>query len=209
MFGKRLMFFVLALLCLMFSGCMTAGDDPVDEISHHSGLIYSIEENRILVVHDINSVNIPWNSWFEAGNRAIVFSITADTVIELEGETVSSDKLKRGQTVEVLYSGALAESYPEQGAADKVIIVNATAAADKMTDSGRFSELETLGDELLISIRISGTPDEIPPRVYKITPEAGELLSHLNLEAGNEILFHYIGDEETAGLIYDLSLLNN
>lgn len=209
MFRRRFLISVLASLCLIFSGCTGAGDDPTDEISLHSGLIYSIEENRILVVHDLENVNIPWNSWFETGKRAIVFSITADTVIELDGEAVNPDQLERGQSVEVFYSGALAESYPEQGSADKVTIINSAAAAEKLTDSGRFSGLETAEGEQLIAIHISGTPDEIPPRIFRLTPEAEELLNQLNLAAGTEILFFYLEDEETAGLIYDLSLLNN
>ncbi len=200
---------VLALLCLVFSGCEKVVDDPADETSSHSGLIYSVEENRILVVEGIDSVNIPWNSWFEAGKRAIVFSITADTVIKLDKETVTADQLRRGQSVEVFYSGALAESYPEQGSADKVMIINPTGAAENMTDSGSFSELETAGGELLIAINISGTPEEITPRVFKLTPEAEELLDHLKPSTGDELLFHYIEDQESAGLIYDLSLLNN
>jgi hypothetical protein len=209
MLGKRMGMLVLVLLCLVFSGCAKVVDDPADETSSHSGLIYSIEENRILVVEGIDRVNIPWNSWFEAGKRAIVFSITADTVIELDNETVTADQLRRGQSVEVFYSGALAESYPEQGSADKVMIINPTGAAENMTDSGRFSELETAGGELLIAINISGTPEEITPRVFKLTPEAEELLDHLKPSTDDELLFHYIGDHESAGLIYDLSLLNN
>jgi hypothetical protein len=200
---------MLFLLVLTSVGCKSSADLPDAEISTHSGLIYLIEDNRILVVEGIDSVNIPWNSWFEAGKRAIVFSITADTVIELDNETVTADQLRRGQSVEVLYSGALAESYPEQGSADKVMIINPTASAEKMTDSGRFSGLETAEGEMLIAIHISGTPEEMPPRVYRLTPEAGELLDHLKPSAGDELLFHYIGDQESAGLIYDLSLLKN
>jgi hypothetical protein len=209
MFGKRIVLLVLALLCLVFSGCTGAVDEPVDEVSRHSGLIYSIEDNRILVIQNIDNVNIPWNSWFEGGKRAIVFSITAETVIELDGEAQTAELLQRGQAVEVLYSGALAESYPEQGSADKVIIINPAGAAEKMTDSGRFKGLDTAEDVMLIAIHISGTPEEIPPRIFKLTPEAEELINHLKPAEGDQLLFHYIGDQGSAGLIFDLSLLNN
>ncbi len=209
MFVTKTLIIIFTTLCLLFIGCAKAGDDPVDEISRHTGLIYSIEENRILVVKDIESVNIPWSSWSEAGKRAIYFSISADTEVELDGKAVNSAILERGQTVEVWYSGGLAQSYPEQGGADKVIVINSTAAAKMVIESGRYSGRDEEGEILLVSIRISGTPEGIPAKVFRLTPEAGALLHQINPNDGEEILFRYLEDAETAGLIFDLSLLRN
>lgn len=200
---------MLALLVLSSTGCKDSNDQPGAEISTHRGLVYMIEDNSVLVVEGIESVNIPWNSWFEKGARAIMFSVTADTVIELNGEVVDAALLERGQAVEVRYSGALAESYPEQGGADKIIIIQETSAGDFRTDSGRFSGLSAEGEEPLISIRISGVPEELPPRAFRLTNEASVLMEQLNLQEGSEILFRYLDDDKSDGLIFDISLLGS
>ncbi len=200
---------MLTLLVLMSVGCKDSDDEPAAEISIHSGLIYMIEDNRVLVVEGIESVNIPWNSWFEKGARAIMFSVTSDTIIGLNGEVVNAEFLERGQAVEVRYSGPIAESYPEQGGADKIIIIQETSAGDFRIDSGRFSGLMEDGVETLISIRISGVPEELPPRAFRLTDEAGVLMEQLNLGEGSEILFRYLNDDISDGLIFDISLLGS
>ena len=200
---------ILSLLALSTTGCLSDEVEPDDETAVHQGLIYLIEDNRILVVNDIDSANIPWNSWFEKGKRAIMFTITADTVIELNGDIISADKLARGQEVEVWHSGPLAESYPEQGSADKIIITQDTSAGELYIDSGRFSGQAEDGAETLISIRISGVPEDVTPRIFRLTREAEDLMKQLNLQEGSEILFRYLEDENSDGLIFDLSLLGS
>jgi hypothetical protein len=200
---------ILTVLIITTTGCTNYKDNTVDETAKQSGLIFMIEDNRVLVVDGIENVNIPWNSWFENGKRAIMFGVTEDTEIELNGEAVTVERLKRGQAVEVWYSGPLAESYPEQGSADRIVIINETSAGDFRTDSGRFSGMAADEEELLISIRISGVPEEIPPRVFRLTDEAGILLDQLDLQEGSEILFRYLEDETSDGLIFDLSLLGS
>lgn len=113
----------LLALCLImifiFVSCTSdklPGRDP-DVI----GLIYKIENERILVVSDIESVDITYDEWFEAGKYAAFFSIDKDTTIIKNEKVVDFSSLEKGQKVEVWHTGILAESYPMQG---KAVYIN-------------------------------------------------------------------------------------
>jgi hypothetical protein len=197
---------LLAITMLTAAGCGGGEEDPVDAVEPISGLIYSIDENAILVVGDIDNVNIPRAEWFEQGKRAVYFTLTEETVIESEGEVVTVDQLARGQRVDVYHEGFLAESYPEQGGALKVVILDSNAAEDFSIDSGRYvGQVETE----LIEVKISGIPDELPARSFRLTAEAASLVSKLALDAEEEILFRYLPDQESDGLIFDLERIAN
>ena len=207
----KAIFLVLVSLSLFFVvGCSSAVDDDPDELAGPiSGLIYEWESNRILVVDGISSVNIPRQLWFENGHRAVSFAITEDTVIEINGESVTADSLARGQAVEVWHEGSLAESYPEQGGALKVVIVNPEAASEATTDSGRYIGVMTGESGDFVEIKITGVPDEIPSRLYQLTEEAWAIFNQLNLASEDVILFRYLPDSDSDGLIFDLSSIEN
>jgi|GEM_PF-1151365 len=89
-----------------------------------TGLIYSVEEDQILVVAGIERVDIPYAEWFEGGKEAIQFRITEETVLQdVEGEELALADLARGQTVEAWADGALMESYPARGDARRVVVL--------------------------------------------------------------------------------------
>jgi hypothetical protein len=203
---KVLLFALLAIAMLAAAGCGDETEGPVDEVEPISGLIYSLEENAILVVGDIDNVNIPREEWFENGKRAVYFTLTTETVIEYEGEVVAADQLARGQRVDVYHEGFLAESYPEQGGALKVVILDSSAAEDFRTDSGRFMGKTETG---LIEVKISGTPDELPAKSFRLTAEAAKLVNKLALDVEEEILFRYLPDQDSDGLIFDLERMMN
>ena len=197
---------VLLVAGLITIGCGEDRAEPIDSPEPIGGLIYAIDGNVILVVGGISEVNVPREKWFEAGKRAVYFTVTGDTIIEHKGETISAERLARGQKVEVYHEGFLAESYPEQGGALRVVITDDTPAAEYQTDSGRF-----MGhiEDNSIEIKISGVPDEIPGRLYRLTAEARDHLDRLGLEAEEVIIFHYLPDEDFEGLIFDLSRIIN
>lgn len=196
---------LLAVTMMAAAGC-SGEEDPVDAVEPIGGLIYSVEENAILVVGDIDNVNIPRDEWFENGKRAVYFTLTEETVIEVEGEVGTLDQLARGQRVDVYHEGFLAESYPEQGRALKVVVLDNNTAADFSIDSGRF--MGQVGTEL-IELKISGTPDELPAKSFRLTAEAARLVNKLALDAEEEILFRYLPDQESDGLIFDLERITN
>jgi hypothetical protein len=204
-------FISLFLAVLLVTGLITIGcgedrAEPIDSPEPIGGRIYAIDGNVILVVGGINEVNIPREEWFEAGKRAVYFTVTGDTIIEHKGETFSAERLARGQKVEVYHEGFLAESYPEQGGALRVVITDDTPAAEFQTDSGRFmGQIE----DNSIEIKISGVPDEIPGRLYRLTAEARDHLDRLGLEVEEVIIFHYLPDEDYEGLIFDLNRIIN
>jgi hypothetical protein len=89
-----------------------------------NGLIFTVEENRILVVADVVDVDIPEEEWFDRGNRAIWFSIDKKTVIEYsDAKRAAASDLKKGQAVHAWADGATMKSYPEQATAQKIVIV--------------------------------------------------------------------------------------
>lgn len=203
---KILLITLMAIIMLAAAGCGGGEEEPVDEVEPISGLIYAIEENAILVIGDIDNVNIPRVEWFEQGKRAVYFTLTEETVIESEGEVVTVDQLARGQRVAVYHPGVLAESYPEQGGALKVVILDSSAAENFSIDSGRYmGQVETE----LIEVKISGTPDELPARSFRLTAEAARLVNELALDVEEEILFRYLPDQESDGLIFDLERIIN
>lgn len=203
-----LVYIMLSLIISVVVSCGNPTDDTGSETDRFQGIIYSLEENQILVIQDLDDVNVPWSYWFETGKRAVSFSIVeGETIIENGGDELSPEALARGQRVEVWHSGALAESYPEQGRALKVMILDPQAAEEALTDSGRYAGLINNDDRELILIRISGIPDQLPPRSYRLTAEAAVLVDNLSLTEGTEIIFRYLSDEQSDGLIFDLSRL--
>ena len=208
---KKIRFFTMVMLilavALQIAGCGLNEKEPIDGTPDPiSGLIYSIDDNVILVVGNISDVNIPRNEWFEAGKRAVYFTITEDTKIEHEGDPAALNRLARGQKVDVWHDGFLAESYPEQGSAVRIVIVEDSVAEEYQTDSGRFIGL---AENNLIEIKISGVPDEQPSRLYRLNEAARKVFENLALEAEEEIIFRYFPDEETDGEIFDLDRIIN
>ena len=200
-----LLFFLITLI--LAAGCTAEqpAEDP-EEVKPISGLIYEIEGSTFLVVSGIEDVNIPRRLWFEEGKRAVYFAIDENTVVEQDGEPAGPDILERGQKANVWHEGFLAESYPEQGKAVKIVIIENTPAGDYRTDSGRY--MARLADDQ-IEIKISGVPDELPARIFSLTDEAAAVLDQIAPLPEEEIIFRYLPGDETEGLIFDLHQINN
>jgi len=206
----KLLFTAVLLLVLVLggAGCSDPAEEPIDipEQEPISGTIYRFDNNRILVVGGITDANIPWTEWFEQGHRAVYFAVEDDTIVELKGDSVTVDNLARGQKVEVYHEGFLAESYPEQGKALRVVITDQSSTEEEFIDTGRFIGLTEDG---LLKIKISGVPDELPAKEYAMTDAARDVLSGMELGEEEEVLIRFISDEETNGLIFDLSRIDN
>jgi hypothetical protein len=120
---KYIQFTLLVFLLTALAGCLAVSGADEDTPPEMTGLIFDIDGGRILVVAGIEDANISYDTWFEAGNRAAWFAVTGDTVIKRGGKTVSADQLEKGMKVQVWAVGPMAESYPEQGEAKKIVIV--------------------------------------------------------------------------------------
>ncbi len=105
----------LILIFSTFTGCGTPSDPPAIE-----GLIFSVDGNQFLVVAGIGDVNIPYEQWFEAGNSAILFTVTNKTRFFGEGKKVSNSYLRVGQLVRVWADGGIMKSHPGQAGANFV-----------------------------------------------------------------------------------------
>ncbi len=208
---KVLWFSVFTVMLAIFVGvgCSNIITDPGPEPESEpiSGVVYSIENGRILVVDGIENVNIPRSEW--QGKRAIYFAIDDETSVELNGEQLDIDSIARGQEVDVYHEGFLAESYPEQGKAVRIVITDAEAAEETYTDSGRYIGVMVGDTSELLEVHISGVPEELPPRLFRMTDQAWDVFNSLDLQPEDEIIFRYLEDDESDGLIFDLSKLES
>lgn len=104
------------LITLVAAGCSENSGDP-----DITGLIVAIEDSRVLVVADLDEVSTDFEDW--EGRRAIYITVTDKTAIRMGGGKGSFEDLAVGQKVEAWADGAIAESYPEQAAAKKIVIL--------------------------------------------------------------------------------------
>lgn len=86
-----------------------------------TGLIFDVEDGRVLVVNGIDSTDIPYDEWFKAGRQAIWLSVTGKTkIIDSRGNNAVPSELQKGRQVVCWVDGPVSESYPEQGGAAKI-----------------------------------------------------------------------------------------
>ncbi|MGM0652574.1 MAG: DUF3221 domain-containing protein [Bacillota bacterium] len=204
-----LLTFTFILVMLGGIGCSIEGNDNNHEPGSEpiSGTVYSIENGRILVIENIDDVNIPRSEWFEKGKRAVYFAVEEDTTAELDGEQVDPDLITRGQEVDVYHEGFLAESYPEQGKAQKIVITDPESAEEAYTDTGRFVGIMVNESVELLEVKISGVPEEMESRFFRMTDQVRIIVDELDLKPEEEIIFRYLEDDESEGLIFDLARL--
>jgi|GEM_PF-1281017 len=210
---KMIYYLTLAVVLIMLAGagCSNKQGEPGLEPGAEpiSGSVYSIEDGRILVVGGIEDIYIPRSEWFEQGYRAVYFAIEENTVVELNGEPVDAGLITRGQKIDVYHEGFLAESYPEQGKALKVVITDPEGAEEAYTDSGRFIGIMVNESSELLEVKVSGVPEEIGSRFFRVTDQVRTVVNRLDLEPEEEIIFRYQEDEESAGLVFDLWRIEN
>lgn len=108
---------LVIVLSILLTSCFAQTEPDI------KGLIYTLDGNTFLVVEDV-TLDTSYDEWFDQGKYAISFRITDKTVIREGGKKVPITALKEGQVVEVWATGALAESYPLQGTAKQIVIVD-------------------------------------------------------------------------------------
>lgn len=116
---------LISLMCIILILCVGCGNSGSfsNKTPHIDGLIYSLHENSILVVEGIDSVDIPQSEW--QGKPAYSIKISTKTKIETEdGISISAADLQKGDHVKVWHTGTIAESYPMQVEAVKIIVMN-------------------------------------------------------------------------------------
>jgi hypothetical protein len=115
--NRMLIFLISAALVGAAAGCTPEAPPDI------TGLIYLIEGDQILVVEGIDTADIAYEEWFEKGNNAIVFTLDRDTTLQKNGKKIASEQLETGQKVQVWSTGGLMKSYPMQGTAKKVVVL--------------------------------------------------------------------------------------
>ena len=121
---KRRMIYLILIIVLILIAVTGCGRKT--EPSSFIGLVFSVDAGRVLVVQDIESAEIPEEEWFQAGKNAIWFTVDKKTALrDAEGKKITLDKITAGQQVEVLFSGAVAKSYPGQAEAEEIKILKA------------------------------------------------------------------------------------
>ncbi len=105
--------------------------------------------------------------------------------------------------------GFFFESYPEQGRTVKVVITDSEAAKEAYTDSGRYIGIMVNESVELLEIEISGVPEDVDSRFFQITDQIWTVVDNLDLEPEDEVIFRYLEDDESDGLIFDLTRIEN
>lgn len=105
------------LFLLLITGCSGQSEDKDSSDFNMEGIVYSLNDDYILVVSDITSTKITREQWFEQGKPATNFKITKDTEI-------IGGKIKVGSNVKVWDTGWEDESYPSTAEAKKILVTN-------------------------------------------------------------------------------------
>lgn len=115
---KRMVLMLVFALLLLAIGCSNnPSGDP-----HIEGLVFTASENNILVIEQIDNVNITQEQW--QGKPAYSTHIAKDTrIVDANGKKISVDAIKKGDRVKVWHTGPVAESYPMQVWAVKIMVV--------------------------------------------------------------------------------------
>jgi len=133
--SKLLIVLLILIAAVMAAGCSQAATEP-----DITGVVNAVEGDRILVVEGLERAGVPQEEWF--GKRAIFFTLTGDTVIERDGEPVTPDNFT-GLKVAVWADGAIAESYPEQAKAARVVILEDLGGDSGETENDEAESIET------------------------------------------------------------------
>lgn len=115
---------ILLSITIVLMGCNSKNENDIRRDPDIVGLIYESNQNRILVVSDIENADIPYDELFQGGYNAIYFTINDKTIINEGNTKTSASELRKGQAVEAWSTGALAESYPMQGTAAQINILD-------------------------------------------------------------------------------------
>lgn len=117
--SKIVIFIILVILAILIISCSSKPEKEPDI----TGIIYSKNQQSILVVEGINLHN-SYDEWFKEGKMAINFTVNNKTAINQGKQKLNFNDLEEGQMVKVWSAGPLAESYPMQGTAKKIIIID-------------------------------------------------------------------------------------
>ena len=137
--------FSLLIVILLSVGCGPEGSNgsPVDDAPYIAGIIYTVENDHILIVDGIEDMDI---AWFEEGYPAVNFKITENTIIRgLDGSSILQQELESGMEVQAWVEGLVRESYPEQAEAKRIVVVSKGKALD--TQGEPVTDAETSEDE--------------------------------------------------------------
>jgi hypothetical protein len=115
---KRTMIGVTIAFCMFLVSCvqLNLGDDVIEQYKDLTGHVMTIKGDRILVTEKVNMEE-------KAHPGAAVYTITEDTqIVSIEGETLFKSDITVGALVEVWHTGIVAESFPTQATATKILV---------------------------------------------------------------------------------------
>ncbi len=116
---KRIMIVIIFTLLLLMIGC--SNKNPTGD-PHIEGLVFTVSENSILVIEEIDTVDITQEQW--QGKPAFSTHIQKDTrIVDTNGKEISTEAINKGDRVKVWHTGPVAESYPMQVWAVKIVVV--------------------------------------------------------------------------------------
>ncbi|MFZ3588504.1 DUF3221 domain-containing protein [Bacillus sp. DJP31] len=115
---KRTLIGLILAFCLFLVSCVqqNQGNTNTDQFKDISGYVMTANGDRILVTEKVSVEE-------KAHPSAAVYTITEDTqIVSEKGESLSKTDIKVGTLVEVWHTGIVAESFPTQATALKILV---------------------------------------------------------------------------------------
>jgi hypothetical protein len=115
---KRTMIGVTIAFCMFLASCVQLNleDDAIEEYKDITGYVMTVNRDQILVIEKVDVEE-------KARPNAAVYTLTEDTQIaSTEGETLPKSDITVGALVEVWHTGIVAESFPTQATATKILV---------------------------------------------------------------------------------------
>ncbi len=171
---KRTLIGIAIAFCLFLVSCVqqNSGNEDINKMKDITGYVMTDNGDRILVTEKVNVEE-------KAHPNAAVYTLTEDTqIVSTDGENLSKSDLKVGTLVEVWHTGIVAESFPTQASAAKILVhtdeestkhAKAIAAAVETLDPNiTWWVLSVVKTEIQYEVQFSELSGEKEPVVIKV-----------------------------------------
>lgn len=197
-----LVFVMVLSLSLVFAGCNKDNKDNKEQSQNVPliirGMVTQLNDNgdnmTILVEGKTEKDTV-------CGKASV--KINKDTKIYNSDKEITTQDLKQYMYVEVYYDGAIAESYPVQMGANKIVVVEQPAIVGKITDINKDNEKVNIlveGEQVegTISDKASITLDEKTEIYQNQDLEDWKTLSQQDLKINMQVVVYYDGAVATS-----------
>ncbi len=230
MFIKRSQIFALLIIAFLFTGCSASIPGVVREKYEMGDIDYKVIDISSKSFGELNTGE--FNNWYELNFRnGGVFSFSRDGIKYIligAGERLTSgysmkDIELKGEEEEIkvyakLYGPKEGEvtqqvvTYPHVLISIKddgrklfctgVELQDNSKKKELKKDTGKLDEIT---DDGIMRVKITGVPDNMEPKEFKIDDKVMESINGMEIKKGTEIIFTYYLDEEEKPVVVEVN----